>query len=257
MSNLKIGEKIKAKRRERDYTQEELADMLGVTKAAVSKWENKESYPDIELLPAIAQVFHTTIDALFDYTLLDTKQLVQRLEAAGVAFAEGLKQSEIREIERTFGFRFPKEIAYFLSFAYPVGPRFFQYRDLSDDNQKAFHDFQERIRQSFLFDIKENAATLEALLRPLHGSYPQSFEDVVMEALGKSPRLIPFYGHRCFFDGMDGMPILSFSQPIDTIIYGCDFENYLENEFLCPKSFHIQKVSDKMKETGIWYYLTD
>ncbi len=69
MSNLKIGEKIKSKRKERDLTQEELANILGVSKAAVSKWENSESYPDITLLPQIAQLFHITMDELFDYTL--------------------------------------------------------------------------------------------------------------------------------------------------------------------------------------------
>ena len=69
MSNLKIGEKIKAKRRERNLTQEEIATMLGVTKAAVSKWENAESIPDITMLPQIAQLFHITMDELFDYKL--------------------------------------------------------------------------------------------------------------------------------------------------------------------------------------------
>ena len=69
MLNLKIGEKIKEKRRNRDLTQEELATMLGVTKAAVSKWENAESFPDITMLPQIAQLFHITMDELFDYTL--------------------------------------------------------------------------------------------------------------------------------------------------------------------------------------------
>lgn len=69
MSHLKIGEKIKAKRRERDLTQEELANILGVSKAAVSKWENEGSFPDITMLPQIAQLFHITIDELFDYTL--------------------------------------------------------------------------------------------------------------------------------------------------------------------------------------------
>ena len=69
MSGLRIGEKIKAKRRERDLTQEELANILGVSKAAVSKWENEESYPDITLLPQIAQLFHITMDELFNYTL--------------------------------------------------------------------------------------------------------------------------------------------------------------------------------------------
>ncbi len=69
MAELKIGEKIKSKRRERELTQEELANILFVSKAAVSKWENGESYPDITLLPKIAQLFHITIDELFDYTL--------------------------------------------------------------------------------------------------------------------------------------------------------------------------------------------
>ena len=67
MSNLKIGDRIRSKRRERDLTQEELANILGVSKAAVSKWENEESYPDITILPQIAQLFHMTMDELFDY----------------------------------------------------------------------------------------------------------------------------------------------------------------------------------------------
>ena len=69
MSNLNIGEKIRSKRRERNLTQEELANILGTTKAAVSKWENEESYPDITMLPQIAQLFHITMDELFDYSL--------------------------------------------------------------------------------------------------------------------------------------------------------------------------------------------
>lgn len=257
MSSLRMGERIRAKRRERDLTQEELANMLGVTKAAVSKWENEESFPDITMLPEIAQLFHITIDELFDYTLLDTQQLVDRLKASGISFTDGLKQSEIREIERTFGFRFPKEIAYFLSLAYPVEPRFFNYRDMSESNIKTFHDFQKKIKESFLFDIKNNTPTMHALLRPLRWTNPLSFQDDVMNALDKSPRLIPFYANRCFFDGMNGLPIISFSQPVDTIIYGSDLENYFEHEFLCPKSYHIGKVSDRMKDTGLWYYLIE
>ena len=69
MSKLKIGEKIRSNRRERNLTQEELANTLGVSKAAVSKWENNESYPDITILPQIAQLFHITMDELFGYTL--------------------------------------------------------------------------------------------------------------------------------------------------------------------------------------------
>ena len=45
MSNLKIGEKIKIQRRERDLTQEEVANILGVSKAAVSKWKITRAIP--------------------------------------------------------------------------------------------------------------------------------------------------------------------------------------------------------------------
>lgn len=76
MSKLKIGNRIKTKRRERNLTQEELASMLGVTKAAVSKWENEESYPDIMLLPQIAQLFHMTMDDLFDFSPNDKPLVV-------------------------------------------------------------------------------------------------------------------------------------------------------------------------------------
>jgi len=69
MSNLMIGEKIKAKRRELNLTQEELANILGLTKAAVCKWEKSESYPDITILPQIARLFNITMDELFGYSL--------------------------------------------------------------------------------------------------------------------------------------------------------------------------------------------
>ena len=61
---MTLGEKIAEKRRARGMTQEELAEKLGVTAQAVSKWENNNSYPDITLLPTIASLFEITIDAL-------------------------------------------------------------------------------------------------------------------------------------------------------------------------------------------------
>lgn len=75
MSILNIGKKSEKKEENADLTQEELANILGVSKAAVSKWEIGESYPDITLLPKIAQLFHITIDELFNYTL-EQKPLV-------------------------------------------------------------------------------------------------------------------------------------------------------------------------------------
>lgn len=59
-----IGRKISDLRKEKGLTQEELAERLGVSAQAVSKWENDNSCPDIMLLPKIAQLFGVTIDSL-------------------------------------------------------------------------------------------------------------------------------------------------------------------------------------------------
>ncbi len=61
---LKLAETIRRLRRDRGMTQNELADRLGVSYQAVSRWENESSYPDIELLPAIAALFGVTVDYL-------------------------------------------------------------------------------------------------------------------------------------------------------------------------------------------------
>lgn len=62
--NIFFSENIRRLRKERELTQENLADFLGVSFQAVSKWERGESYPDIELLPAIADFFGVSADSL-------------------------------------------------------------------------------------------------------------------------------------------------------------------------------------------------
>lgn len=64
---IKLGEKIKELRQRDKRKQEDLAVVLGVTNQAVSHWEANGGYPDIEMLPAIANYFHITIDELFGY----------------------------------------------------------------------------------------------------------------------------------------------------------------------------------------------
>lgn len=61
-----LGKEIAYYRKKQGLTQEALAQMLGVTNQAVSKWESDQSCPDIQLLPQLADVFGIAIDALFD-----------------------------------------------------------------------------------------------------------------------------------------------------------------------------------------------
>ena len=66
-SVVSIGSVIARERRLRGVTQQELAERLGVSKAAVSKWEVGQSMPDVALLPRIAAYFSLTLDELFGY----------------------------------------------------------------------------------------------------------------------------------------------------------------------------------------------
>ena len=61
---LTIGENIRNFRKKNDLTQEALADRLGVTYQSISRWENGTTYPDLELIPAIAETLSVTIDEL-------------------------------------------------------------------------------------------------------------------------------------------------------------------------------------------------
>lgn len=64
---LNIGAKIRELRKRDGRTQDALAEALGVTAQAVSRWESGGSYPDMEMIPAIANYFHISIDELFGY----------------------------------------------------------------------------------------------------------------------------------------------------------------------------------------------
>lgn len=59
-----LGERIAEKRKAKGYKQDELAEMLGVSAQAVSKWENDISCPDIMTLPALAEKLGCTVDEL-------------------------------------------------------------------------------------------------------------------------------------------------------------------------------------------------
>lgn len=67
MGNINFSRNLLNLRKERKITQENLANYLGVTKAAVSKWELNQSYSDITLLPIIAGYFDISIYELLGY----------------------------------------------------------------------------------------------------------------------------------------------------------------------------------------------
>lgn len=61
---MTLGEKIASLRRQQGMTQLELAEKMGVTDKAVSKWERNLACPDVHTLPKLAQIFQITVDEL-------------------------------------------------------------------------------------------------------------------------------------------------------------------------------------------------
>lgn len=77
--NIKLGEKIKTLRKERNLSQEVLAQYLGISFQSVSKWKNDSSMPDVTMIPAIAAFFEVSTDELFDYNTLQIEQRVDKI----------------------------------------------------------------------------------------------------------------------------------------------------------------------------------
>ena len=72
--NLSIGANIRRIRLERNLTQDEVATHLGTSFQAVSKWESGDGYPDIEMLPAMANYLGITVDELLGVSESEKKE---------------------------------------------------------------------------------------------------------------------------------------------------------------------------------------
>lgn len=76
---MNIGLNIKKLRLAKDMTQEELAEYTGVSSRAVSRWENSITFPDITLLPILANIFEVTVDELLEVDVYKKEQDIKQI----------------------------------------------------------------------------------------------------------------------------------------------------------------------------------
>lgn len=76
---MNLRHKLRQLRRQNGFTQEDLAEALGVTRQTVSKWENGVSAPDLSMIPGIAAFFGVSTDTLFEYDLSQSRRNVEDL----------------------------------------------------------------------------------------------------------------------------------------------------------------------------------
>lgn len=76
---MSIGTTIKRLRRERDITQEQLAECLGISASAVSQWECDKSCPDVSQLPILSNIFNVTTDEILSVNIKNNEKRIESL----------------------------------------------------------------------------------------------------------------------------------------------------------------------------------
>ena len=88
---MTLGEKLSKLRKEYNYTQEQLADILGVSRQSISKWESDIAYPETEKLIELGKLFECSMD----YLLKD-----EVTERTGVSVSESTFTEKVTEISK-------------------------------------------------------------------------------------------------------------------------------------------------------------
>lgn len=83
---LHLPENLKKYRLLKNLTQEDVTEYLGITAQSVSKWERGESYPDITFLPALANIFETSVDLLIGMDTIRSEETRYNIHKKAVAY---------------------------------------------------------------------------------------------------------------------------------------------------------------------------
>jgi len=99
---MELGKQIKKHRQEVQLSQEKLADRVYVSRQTISNWENDKSYPDVNSLVLLSEIFQISLDNLIKGDIEVMKDVIQKEEI--VAFSEGKLLDDIQK-QREIGKR--------------------------------------------------------------------------------------------------------------------------------------------------------
>lgn len=85
---LELGRNLRDARHSKGLTQEQVAEMVGVSPQAVSRWENDTAAPDVIMLVGLAMLYDTTTDALMGMHVLRNEQTLRQIHTKALEFVK-------------------------------------------------------------------------------------------------------------------------------------------------------------------------
>ena len=180
MTNFQFAAIFTERRKQLQVTQEEIAQHVGVSRAAVSKWEKGQSYPDIALLPKLATFFNISIDALLGYEPQLTDERILKMYAE---LAKRFSKEPFAVVDATIDELIEEYYSCF-PFLLKMAQLYVNYFNLAQEKEAVadkIQDLCKRVKEfSGNYRLKNEANLLEAYTYILKGE-PQH----VLELLGE------------------------------------------------------------------------
>lgn len=114
---LFLSENLKRYRMLKNLSQEDIAKYLSITPQSVSKWERGESYPDITFLPALANIFETSIDALIGMDTIRANETRYNIHKTANEFQRSGNYSAAEDVYRNALLIYPNKPGMILGLA--------------------------------------------------------------------------------------------------------------------------------------------
>jgi len=99
---MNIGNNIKRLRQQKNLTQDQVAEKLGVSYQAISKWETNANTPDISMLPEIANLFGVSIDMLFSDNIMDCSDIHSFMKDDDVIRVVQMRGTKVLRVSSVF-----------------------------------------------------------------------------------------------------------------------------------------------------------